>query len=85
MPKYEGWKDTESITFACPETIQAQKVAGLIAWNAKKLCVIEAETFDEAMVKFHEFMEWEPYKPPKEKEAEVGMILPMRTLYGAGF
>lgn len=84
MAKYEAWEDGESLTFSCPETIEAQKEAGLILPGAKKVFETDAETWDEAMTRLHEFKGWEPYVPMKDepKTAEVLACGAMRTLYG---
>jgi len=81
---YEAWKDTMSITFACPETIEAQKKAGLIAKNAELLHLIEAEEWNDAMTQLHERMDWEPYKPLNSRTAEILDVQAMNNclLYG---
>jgi len=63
--RYELWVagDGTEATFAPPENIKIiRKHAGL-GKNAKLKWTVEADTWEEAMTKYHEHMGWEPYKP----------------------
>lgn len=79
---YEVWEDTEAITCAPVEKIREEKATGLIAPDAKLLHTIEASTWNEAMIQYHELMGWEPYKP---MDPEVVDAQKISTLYGAPF
>jgi hypothetical protein len=58
--KYELWKSGNSYSFF-PENDTTLR--GLLDADAKRLTVIEAETWEDAQRLKHEFLGWEPYKP----------------------
>jgi len=62
---YELWiseEDAEN-TFSTPENIQDMKDRGLLGKEPKLVWSIEANSWNEAMIKYHKHMGWEPYKP----------------------
>ena len=63
--KYEVWRhEGRAIClsfFPVDENYDAHRQS--LAPNAELLWAVEADTWDEAMSRYHEFMGWEPYKP----------------------
>ena len=67
--KYELWRHeakdvVEDAFFAVDENYQQHPE--LDDQNFCLVWCVEAETYDEAMQKYHEHMDWEPYKPMPE-------------------
>lgn len=57
---YEIWKSSSSSTFI-PSDHNQKDI--LLEPDAEFIGNIEADSWEEAMTKYHEFMGWEPYKP----------------------
>lgn len=69
---FELWEDGEDAiagrgyTFSTPTNIQDMIKRGILKPGVKKLWEVEADTWEEACTKYHEYMGWEPYKPMEE-------------------
>jgi hypothetical protein len=63
--RYEAWAtcDGQEIEFASAETVVAHRANGLIGGDWKLLHSVDADSWDDAMRRHHQLMEWEPYKP----------------------
>ena len=64
---FEVWEDEDGTTLSTVKNIVELKSKGLLSQNAKLLYKIEANNYEEAMVKHHHKMGWERYKPMKEE------------------
>lgn len=60
MTLYEIWESESSTTFIPAESINKNI---LLEDDSRLIGTIIADTWDEAMTKYHEFMGWSPYKP----------------------
>lgn len=65
--KYQGWReeDNDGIqdTFSTEENCKKYLAKGIVISNTAKLIFeTEANSWTEAMTKWHEFNGWEPYK-----------------------
>ena len=63
MVIFEAWEQDGQIMFSTPENILDHKKKGLVSNDAKLLHRIEADSYDEAQILYHQKMGWEPYKP----------------------
>jgi hypothetical protein len=74
--KYELWKwsgQRESLAFIAVdenyalhrELMEQDEPGAVLVWS------VEAETYNEAMTLYHEYMGWEPYRPWDEKDEEA--------------
>ncbi|PRY56282.1 hypothetical protein B0H98_1332 [Vreelandella songnenensis] len=63
---FEVWEDEEGTTLSTANNIVDLKNKGLLSKNAKLLYKIEASDYEEAMIKHHNKMGWEKYKPMKK-------------------
>lgn len=62
MTKYELWYSREDGSLSFFE--KADEISRkLLSRDAELIWEVEAQSWDEAQVKKHEFMGWEPYKP----------------------
>jgi len=63
--KYELWRyEGNAIAlsfFPVDENYNRQRQ--LLEPGAEMIWAVEADTYNEAMARYHEFMGWEPYKP----------------------
>jgi len=66
--KYESWRDPDhyGLTFAPAFNIIKMKRQGLLDPQATLVYSCEADSWIEAMTKYHEAMGWEPYKPMED-------------------
>jgi len=55
---YEAWSDDEGIVLSTTDGIRELKAKGQLAFEAKMLHVVEAESWKEAVVIHHEKMGW---------------------------
>jgi hypothetical protein len=71
--RYELWRhEDEAISlsfFAVDENYDLQR--RLLEPGAEFIWAVEAETYNEAMARYHEFMGWEPYKPMDDGSPSV--------------
>ena len=58
--KYELWKDNDSLSFFPEDNDSARQ---LLEPDAILIKIIEAEDWTQAMIQYHKYMGWEPYKP----------------------
>ena len=58
--KYELWQESSGYSFF-PESSESAR--RLLEPGATLIWSVEAESWDEAQTKKHEFLGWEPYKP----------------------
>ena len=58
--RYEIWQNDTSSTLFQENHPQRNL---LIEPGAQCVGTVEADSWDEAMTKYHQFMEWEPYVP----------------------
>ena len=66
---YELWEDSEddSLTFTTTANAQWMRQMGILGCHfAKKKWEVEADSWEEAMTKLHEHMDWKPYTPMEE-------------------
>ena len=63
--KYELWgtPDRTSLTFTGADAVYCYKKQGAIEPEAELLWTVEANTDNEAMTLYYEYMGWESYKP----------------------
>jgi hypothetical protein len=64
--RFELWKLHSGYTFF-PENNEAARK--LLEPGAKLAWTVEAKSWEEARARMHEFLGWEPYKPPKSPPA----------------
>jgi len=69
MTRYELWYSEEEESFASFEKVD-ERNRKLLPADARKIWEVEAETWEEAQIKIHEFMGWEPYKPMNENGSD---------------
>ncbi|QNU61755.1 hypothetical protein [Vreelandella titanicae] len=67
MMIFEVWEDEDGTTLSTVNNIAELKKKVLLSQNAKLLYRIEADSYEEAMIKYHHKMGWERYKPMKEE------------------
>ncbi len=65
--KYEGYEDAEG-TAMIPSSHTPEQRGVVLVPPFKLIFECEAETWTEAMTKWHEFNGWEPYKPFGERD-----------------
>jgi len=67
MPRYEHWHDDGDDS----EAVIGEGTAGShpFVGPARLCCVIEAETWEEAMRTYHDHMGWTPYQPMHSSDA----------------
>ena len=58
--KYELWKESNSYSFFPTDNVSMRALLGS---QAVLLWTVEAESWNEAQSKKHEFLGWEPYRP----------------------
>lgn len=63
LKKYEVWEDVEGNLLLCTPGPK------LTSYKVRKLCYIEAQTWEEACAIYHLRMGFEPYKPDGEAES----------------
>ena len=63
--RFELWVDNDrtSYTFSTPENIEWMKKCSLFEKDAKFEWSVEADGFEDAMVKYHEYMGFKKYRP----------------------
>lgn len=66
--RYELWgtPNRTSLTFTGADAISDYKRQGAIEAGAEFTWAVDADTWNEAMKLYHEYMDWEPYKPMEE-------------------
>lgn len=65
MQKYELWHSEQEGSLAFFEASD-ERGRDLIPDDAQLILVVEAESWEEAQAKKHDFLGWEPYKPMNE-------------------
>jgi hypothetical protein len=58
---------SQTFCFAGPEGDQARS---MLAAEAKLIWTVEAESYNEAMTKYYQHMDWGQYKPAFEEECD---------------
>jgi hypothetical protein len=72
---YELWEEVDGngqligYTF-CVAGPDGNQARSMLETGARVIWSVEAESYNEAMTKYHQFMKWEPYKPAFEKDWE---------------
>lgn len=66
--RYELWgtPDRTSLSFTEANAVEVHKQQGAIEPEAEFIWSVDAESDNEAMTLYHEYMGWEPYKPMDE-------------------
>jgi len=66
--KFEHWQnETENTETVVPADYDPAMKVLICGEGAKLCCVIEADSWNEAMTKYHEHQGWGPYVPFEEK------------------
>lgn len=67
--KVEHWQnDVENTETVVPQDYDAKMKVLLCGKDAKLCCVIEADSWADAMTKYHEHQGWGPYVPIEERK-----------------
>jgi hypothetical protein len=67
---WQAWDDQDGcITFAPRDRIKADRDTGRLPPTVVMLHELVARTGEEAMMRHHELMGWEPYRPEGERVA----------------
>lgn len=68
---WELWKtEDDGLTFAPAYKIGELMNLGVLDHTSKCIWSIMADSYIDAMTKYHEYMEWEPYKPMLDENGE---------------
>jgi hypothetical protein len=60
--KYELWKESDGYSFFPEDSDSARN---LLRKDAKLVWTVEANSWEEAQSRKHEYLGWDPYKPMK--------------------
>lgn len=68
MSTYEAWREPGCLSFGPQEALARDRASGFISAGAQKIWTVEADSWEEAMTKYHEHMDWEPYVPMEDPD-----------------
>ena len=75
--KYGLWKHMDqgvSLTFTGFDAYEEYVRQGAIEPDAELIWTVEAESWNEACTRYHEFMGYEPYKPMDEQPELLSLV-----------